>query len=927
MRLALITIALSVHALAASAQGRQSPSPRPGVVTTQQKIAPAGNQTVFQGRVYGVAFGRSSDDVWVLTTAGGAHPATLYHLSMAQNRILASIPVNGSAGLQGLGYDAIADRPLVSHSLRLSAQPEKPEPTDGAPVRMITAVRLSAVDGDTLRPLSDRLGLNAVGSPAVARRASASGQRIAVVPLLFNDSLAVIDASTGALLRKAPTGIAPFAAAIDSAGTVAYVSNWGGRRPLAGEQSAPTGIAPHADRVVVDARGIAASGTVTRIDLISGRATHTIAVGLHPTAIVWDETHQRVFVADGNSDAVSAIDTRRNTVVRTMPINAFRERTSGLAPTALALSRDGQTLYVALGGINAIAVVNADDGTVKGLIPTAWYPASLALSADGKYLAVGALLGIGSGTASAELAARYPDDFVAGKGYVHAYQGAVNVVPVPGAAALAGFSRAVAASNRLTPVSSPANVALQPRSGVAPRAVPERPGEPSLVDHVVYIIKENRTYDQLFGDIARGNGDPTLAIYGDSITPNHHRLAQQFVLLDNFYATGGNSGDGHQWVTQANESDYAMWPGYEGRSYPFDGADPLAPAGGGFLWDAVLARGRTVTVFGEYAGTMPPAEQGKRLVHLEAYRQGSDFAGRFHIEAPNHRLNTILAHDFPSYGGTVPDVVRARIFLQHLAKWQQAGSMPDLVMIQLPSDHTAGTTPQFTTPAACLADNDLALGQIVEGLSRSPFWKSMAIFVVEDDAQGGVDHVDGHRTVALAISPFTRRGVLDHTMYAQQSMVKTIELMLGLQPLSVFDLIANDMRTSFIEPAQPADLTPYVAVEPAVSIYQQNPKSQSLRGAARSAALASARMNFVEPDAAPSDALNRILWHAAKGWNTPYPATGQSLFFPMSKDLADDEREDAKERGARADDDDRPAARRGASPDSARARARSGRGG
>jgi YVTN family beta-propeller protein len=892
MKLALaVLLCLSSAALAQETLPRSVSNP--GVITTQQRVTPAGAQSVFDARVHGVAFGRSNNEVWVLSGL------RVFRLSWSDNRVIERLTASGTAAPQGLVIDRATGRPVVSHTARASSGATPT--TDGAPAATTTVVRLSVADSasTTLKTLSDRLGASAAGSPAIASREDGRGHRIIAVPLTFDDSLAVIDAKTGALLRKAPTGIAPFAAAIDSVGSVAYVSNWGGRRAKPGDRTSPTGVAKNADHVVVDARGIASTGTVTRVDLVTGRATHTIAVGLHPTAVTWDEIHRRIYVADGNSDAVSVIDTDNNSVIRTIALAPFRDRTPGLAPTALALAPDGATLYVALGGINAVAVVNVANGALRGLIPTGWYPSSISISPDGKHLAIGALLGVGSGTASDEIAAREPD-LVAGKGYVHANRGSVSVVSVPTDAELAAFTAAVATNNRLVLSSSTLSpVLLAPRAGAQPRAVPERHGEASLVDHVVFIIKENRTYDQVFGDIKKGNGDPSLAIYPDSVTPNHHRLAEEFVLLDNFYATGGNSGDGHQWVTQANETDYAMWPGYAGRSYPFDGADPIAPASGGFLWDAALAKGKTVTVFGEYAGTMPPSEQGKRLANFAKYRAGFDFGTSFNITAPNHKLNSILAHDYPSYGGTVPDVVRAQIFAKHVVEWERARAMPNLVFVQLPSDHTGGTSAGYTTPAACLADNDLALGQIVETLTKSSFWKSMAIFVVEDDAQGGVDHVDGHRTVALAISPFTRRGTVDHTMYAQQGMLKTIELMLGLRPLSVFDLVATDMRASFIAPGEAPTFEPYAAVEPKIAIDQANRRASSLRGQEREDALASARMNFVEPDAAPSEKLNRILWRAAKGANAPYPTVRHSLFFPMTVDLGDDEREDAKERGGK----------------------------
>jgi hypothetical protein len=352
-----------------------------------------------------------------------------------------------------------------------------------------------------------------------------------------------------------------------------------------------------------------------------------------------------------------------------------------------------------------------------------------------------------------------------------------------------------------------------------------------------------------------------------------------------------------------------MW-GFSGRSYPYEGSDPIAPAWGGFLWNAALDAGKSVMIFGEYAGNFASSGFPGRIENLAAWRDGQPLAKPIHQVAPNHSLNAILAHEFPGFGLSVPDVVRARIFLARLDTWNRTGSMPDLVMIQLPGDHTSGTSPGTSTPAAAVADNDWALGQIVEALSASPFWPSMAILVVEDDAQNGVDHVDGHRTVALAISPFIRRGSVDHTWYAQQSMVKTIELMLGLRPLSLFDLTATSMRASFIGPDEEPDPTPYVAVEPRQSIYEVNPQATALRGAARDAAMQSVRMNFSNLDAAPTDALNRILWHTAKGWDTPYPAERHSLFFPMAVDLADEERalEEAGDRDEAAEVRAAPAA-------------------
>lgn len=448
----------------------------------------------------------------------------------------------------------------------------------------------------------------------------------------------------------------------------------------------------------------------------------------------------------------------------------------------------------------------------------------------------------------------------------------------------ANYTTAVAENNRLPLRGTPRP---QVSKDATPRAVPLRAGEPSLIEHVVYIIKENRTYDQLFGDLKKGNGEPSFVLFGEDVTPNQRRLAENFVLLDNFYASGGNSADGHQWLTQANEVAYTLWPGYQGRSYPFDGTDPIAIAQGGTIWDAARKAGKSVRIYGEYAGRMPePAKE--RIEYLQRWKAGEDLTDRWSITAPIAHMNAILARNYPSYTNSIPDVVRAQIFLKDLKGWEQNGGMPNLSLVQLPSDHTFGTSPGVSTPKAMVADNDLAVGQIVDALSKSKFWPKMAIFIVEDDAQNGVDHVDGHRTVALAVSPYIRRGHIDSTFYSNQSMVKTIELMLGLPTLSLFDLIAHEMRPSFTDTP---DLTPYTHVLPRQDLFELNPPASALRGPARAGAIASAKMRWDVPDAAPTDKLNRILWHAVKGWTSPFPGVKSAIFAPYSLDIEDEDRE------------------------------------
>jgi hypothetical protein len=709
--------------------------------------------------------------------------------------------------------------------------------------------------------------------------------KIAALVLTGSNEVAVIDLEKRTLLRKITVGIAPLGIVLSSDGAIAWVSNMGAA-PAHGEKSATTGTGQRADAVAIDSRGIALAGNVMRVDLNTAKITDTIRAGLHPTAMAWDEAHSRLYVANGNADSILVLDTRTYRPVATWELQPFVRHINGIAPTAMALAPNAGRLYVTCGGINAVAVLNTTTGKIGGLIPTAWYPSSVTVNASGTKLAVGTLLGVGSGGLTPDLLNEFRHELPnltlgITRRYVHSYRGTVQFIDLPDGPQLERYTAAVAENTHLP---------LREATPTAPNDVAAF----ANIQHVVYIVKENRSYDQIFGDLGKGNGDPSLEVYGEDVTPNHRALARQFVLLDNFYATGGNSGDGHQWVTQAAESDYAMWPAFDGRSYPFDGNDPLTYASGGFLWDSALRAKRTFADFGEYI----PSDQFQnanwgtyRVKLLQQWRAGEQFEDTFHVKSPIPPLDAHLMRDFPSFGGESPDVVRARIFLRHLKAWNDAGNMPSLTLMLLPSDHTAGTTPTDCTPKACVADNDLALGQIVEGLSHSKFWPSMAIFVVEDDAQGGVDHVDGHRTVALAISPYIRRGSIDSTMYSHPSIIKTIEIMLGLKNLSLFDLIANDMRNSFT--AKP-DFTPYTAVTPKQSLFEVNPSAHSLSGQARKDAIASARMNWTVPDAAPAKQLLDILWRNAKGYGQPVPTQRSAAFLPYAPPGSDDDDDDQK---------------------------------
>ncbi|MDH5234653.1 MAG: hypothetical protein OEW77_06805 [Gemmatimonadota bacterium] len=923
----ILPLLLALQAQPAAPAAPRRDVPDSGVIATDQRVTPAGVQSVFRGRVSGVRFGANPGEIWV------AVPDGAYRLDWRANRVLSVGAFDGRPGVHGVAFDPATSRAYVTSVGRLPdevATSRLPGTQEPAGARVIAQVRAfagassgasgssPASAGDAaaaptapLAYVSGSLGDYMAGGPAVARHRNAAGHRPLTIPLPANDQLIVLDADDGVHLGTVALGVLPVASVVSDDGASAWVSLFGGPKPTRRDRTASQCCDPRVEPVRVDRRGIAARGSVVRVDLITNTVTASVETGLHPTGLAWDQARGLLYVANGNSDEVTVVDTRSVSRAGTIPMAPFHERRIGLAPTAVALSPDGNTLFVALGGINAVAMYDvaarrASAARFLGLIPTGWYPSALDVSADGTTLAVGTLLGVGSGQGTTS---GHPG---AEGGYVHANRGSVNVITIPTPAEVTAYTTSVAQNNRLT-LTEDAARDIAPRRGTVARAVPERPGEPSPIEHVVFIIRENRTYDQVLGDIGKGASDPALVMYDRTITPNSHALAEQFVLLDHFFASGGNSADGHQWLTQANETDYPYWPLYGGRSYPSQSDDPLTYSSGGFLWEAAQAKGKRVAVFGEYAPAPKVESADVRAAMLAEWRDRASLPARhftdrframFDTRSEIPSLDRVLVREYPGWTMGVPDVAKAEVILDHLAEWERARAMPHLVMVILPSDHTSGTSAGWCTPKACVAENDAALGRLVEGLTRSSFWPSMAILMVEDDAQNGVDHIDGHRTVALVASPYARRGVIDSTFYSQPSMIKTIELMLGLPALSLYDLVATDMRASFIGADEAPDLRPFTAQMPQVDLHERNLQVGAITGPfareRRAAATSSARMDFSEPDAAPSDRLNRILWFDARGWGTPYPGVRQAVFFPLSQDLTDEEREEAAERAREA---------------------------
>ena len=686
----------------------------------------------------------------------------------------------------------------------------------------------------------------------------------------LSNRLLEIDTSTGEVRRTFDVGVAPYDVVL--VGDEAFVSNWGGRRPGPGDMTGPAG---KGTTVRVDPRThVASEGSVSIVNLRDATVRETVT-GRHASALAVSPDHRHVVCANAASDTLSILDASTGDLVDTVWTKRTPADLFGASPDALAFDPDGSRLYVCNASQNAVAVIAWDpdekgDTRILGLIPVGWYPGAIAFDAFRRQLAVANIKGLPTD----------PKRHGKGEGFnSHHYHGSLSLVPLPDEPSLAALSEIAARNMRAAAV---VDAFLPPRDGVAARAIPERIGEPSLIEHVVYVIKENRTYDQVLGDLPQGDGDSDLCIFGADITPNQHALASEFVLLDNAYCCGILSADGHNWSTSAVATDYLekSFAGFP-RSYP-DGMGPgeidaLAYSPAGFIWDSAAARGRTIRNYGEFMMPKVRWKDAARagtpdyLACYRAWQAGPDRGDvEFACEPAIESVRGFSAQDTVGWDMRVPDQFRADVVIRELADYEKQGRYPNLVIICLPNDHTSGTARGSPTPASCMADNDLAFGRIVEALSKSRFWPKMAIFAIEDDPQAGWDHVSGYRTTCYVASPYAKRGATVSTQYNTTSILRTIGQILGLPPMNQFDASATPMADCFTDQA---DLRPFTARLATVPLDQMNPAPQAiLDPVLRAAAIASAAMNFEEIDRAPEDALNRVLWGAMKGSQTPYPA-------------------------------------------------------
>ena len=738
--------------------------------------------------------------------------------------------------------------------------------------------------------------------PVPAGLTFAPDGRTLLVTLSANNTLGEFDTSTGTLTRQIPVGNVPNSVVV--VGGQAYVSNQGGRPATSSDQTDNSYGTPV---VTNNDSAVPSTGTVSDVDLATGQQVKTFAVGLGPSAML--AVGKEVLVTNSDDDSVTSIDTSTQQVGRTFSVNPAPGAPFGASPDGLAMLDPGH-LAVSLGRDNAVAVYTYSNSMTQpgfdGLIPAGSYPSGIAFDETLKRLVIASEQGIGSATGpygtinEGQGTSPAPGSVSSHIGYN--FVGTVQTVASPTSQEMQQWTQQVFADNQWNGLAD--RNQLGGPGHAQPVPVPIRIGDPSTIKHVFLIVKENRTYDQVFGDDPRGNGDPTLAQFGQSITPNTHALATQFPLIDNVYSDGTNSAEGHHWLTQASVNNY-MQQMYGSYTRSYQTADPMSDVKTGWIWENAQQHGKSVVNYGEQidrytdshdngtasnswdkwmhdANVLADTEPGPLNYPLGTYTAKTDIPSLAKVTVP----------DFPNFDLNIPDQYRAALWRQYFAQYNAASdhgpkAVPDLSMIWLMNDHTEGTSPGGVAPVAHVADNDLALGKIVDTISHSSIWKDSAIFVIEDDSQNGVDHVDGHRNPTLVISPWARRGAVVHTYYSQLNVIRTIEQILGLPPMNQQDLTAEPMYDVF---TKTPDNTPYTYLPESVSLDQRNPTAAALTSP--SAAASATRVGQLElawaqwsqgQDWRSEDMVNmaegnRDIWYAGHNFAVPYPGDSAVLF-------------------------------------------------
>jgi DNA-binding beta-propeller fold protein YncE len=770
-------------------------------------------------------------------------------------------------------------------------------------------------NGSALIPCGDT---DSFGTSYPLGIAISQDNKTAYVVLDVNDTLAKIDLTTNTKVGEIRVGNVPHSVVISPDGTTAYVSNEAGR--IATEND----FQEYSDGTPVVAQyptGSTATGTVSLVNLSTFTVTGSIETGLHPTGMAFWRKY--LLVANAYGDSISVIDTAITQEVRKidleLPIGVPGEpgRAYGAGPNSIAVDPKRDVAYVALYNANAVAVVDLrehdhESSPVLGMIPVAYAPSSVVLDTADDALLVANDKGIGttgygvatppnSSAENSYATAHGVSDF-----NTHQDLGTVSIVPVPNRRTLHEETEQVFQNNHWDLAQNISSAAGGDRSD-EPVAIPEKIGDPSKIKHVFVIIRENRTYDQIFGDVAGGNGDASLAVFGDNatfgtVTPNAHALVQRFPLFDNFYDPSRQSADGHNWITQAMApySDDIQSPDWV-RDYPSNGGDAIAYQKKGHLWDVAAKAGIKMKNYGEYIEYntfKTPAGNTTEPSWDDFYND--TLAYESHAEAQLYYYNTVSSHtplpnlynvtvqNYPQFDLGIPDQFRFDVWNEDFQNDVSHGTVPQLEFMWISSDHTGGPP----TAQAMQADNDLALGRFVDAISHSSIWDSSAIFVEEDDAQDGVDHVDGHRSPGYIISPYVKQKVNpdgtgagvteDSTFYTQVNMTRTIEQILGLAPMNQNDLVASPMREIFIDNPPAANFLPWTHVANGIPLNQgvpsephiaQNisPKAKALQAGwlKKKAEIFAGKYHI--PDSEDPDTVNHLNWYEATGFSRPYP--------------------------------------------------------
>jgi DNA-binding beta-propeller fold protein YncE len=653
---------------------------------------------------------------------------------------------------------------------------------------------------------------------------------------LYNDSIVVINLQSGQVIGRWKTGRRPYRLVVSPGGKQVIASSW-------------------------------ADGALYQHNAETGARFARTPVGPHATDVLWiDKPFSReggasfigrIFVAAANTNSVYSFGVGKDgqlTRLESLNVSLTPMHPLGMTPSALGVNAEGTRLYVACSDANAVAAadISGQNSRVLGFIPTGWYPTAVRVLASNQLVILNGK-GLGSKpnphgpNPALRPAPVYQGTSTAQVEYVGRIQtGTAALLPVPEEAELPAMTEVV---RKNSPYRD--EIIYGPIDDEQVAYFAKTEGHESPIKHILYVIKENRTYDQVLGDVEKGNGDKSLTLFGEKITPNLHRLAREFILYDNFYENADVSADGHNWASAAIAPDYTvkLWPSeYAHRkpNYDFEGGEPANTPPAGYIWGNALQAGVTVRDYGEWVTNVP----------LKAVKGPQQIAS---VRDPV--LKPYVDMNFRSFDLEYADVDRAKEFIREWKEFDAKNEAPGLIILRLGNDHTQGTKPAALTPLSYNADNDYAVGMVVDALSHSKLWASTAMFVIEDDAQNGPDHVDSHRAPVFVISPYTRRGLVDSAMYNQTSVLRSIELILGIRPMTHFDAAARPMFGSF---SREADLRPYNVQSPTASLTDRNPPNGA--GAQKSA-----RMDFSEADKIDDDELNDVLWRAIKGSEPPVP--------------------------------------------------------